>query len=399
MKRFLALCFVFCICFGMTGCITTTTADDTIPKDTQATTVFTTEATTGSTEPTTAAVEQKALYAISLPTVTQAETAQDGTVILTQTYQNLSLIGPDPEVANNIIVDFYNRTDSADDAAQILENAKNAYSSGQTGTPYWLQSSYAPMRLDRCILSLYGSNIAYTGSAHAEVTYHSFNYDILTGSYLALTDILSDTANADLLCTLVLNALSEQAGQVQYYEGYEITVKERFAKDYLYDTDWYFSEDGLCFFFYPYDIAPYSQGTVIAQIPYSQLTGVLNDGYFPPEKVPSGGAIVAESFDASALDSYTQFAEILLSGNGNKVLLHTQGLLYNVRIETEDHTDENGIVYSGQTVFYVYTLSPGDAIMLESDFSKTALLLTYCTGSEAVVKHITIENNIPLLTG
>ncbi len=357
-------------------------------------------------ETTEALVEQPVVQlptvAVSVPTVTHEEKAEDGTVIFRYTTQNISLVGPEPEVADKIILDFLNRADATSvNAETICAAAKKAYKPGNAWSPYLSQITYEPMRIDEGVLSFFGSYTNYTGTPHPETTYPAITYDLTTGNLLQLSDILTDTDISDTLYASVIDALNAQKNEKYLYDGFEDTVKDRFAKDVLRDECWFLSQEGLCFYFSPYEIAPYSSGVIIAQIPYSALAGIMNDAYFPAEQDTSLGDIAANVFNESDLSNFTQFSEVILS-DGSKILLHTDKSVYNIRI-TQGTWSANGTTFTpGHTVFAAYTLTHGDAVMVESAFSEAlpTIQLSYDSNGKTVCKYISFgpkSNSVNLI--
>ena len=116
MKKFIIgiICFamMYCIC----GCslFTTNMSDNSLSTtQPQNNTVETTEQIIEpTTQPEELPVAQAPMISVSVPITTETESAEDGTIIFKYSYQNISLILPDPDVADKIIIDFLNRIDS-----------------------------------------------------------------------------------------------------------------------------------------------------------------------------------------------------------------------------------------------------------------------------------------------
>lgn len=398
MKKTLLLLLSVTLLVSFTGC---SLPESNTPQST--TLPSTSEMTPETTEETDTTFEQKPMIAVSLPVIDQAEYAEDGTKLFQYSYRNMSLIVPDPEVADKVIVDFLNRIDqTADHADQILQAAKSAYAGSSQWTPYLCQIGYDPMRMDAGVLSLMGSYTSYSGTPHPEKSYLSVNYDLLTGNVLSLDDILTEDSAADTLYQYIIEDLNLQKGDKFLYEGFESTVRERFDLKNTNDTCWYFSQTGLCFYFSPYEIAPYSSGVIIVEVPYSKLTGILDDAYFPSEAEYGSGSIFTETFSEHDLDRFTQFSEVVLDNSGNKSLLYTEGVVNQIMIETGSW-DANGTEFIPEyTVFAAYSLTPGDAIMVESAAANKLpnLRLSYSTADGTVHSYIVFEGEPqkPVLT-
>ena len=355
------------------------------------------EETTAATEQT--LLPQAPLVAVSLPTHTEAATAQDGTVIFNYTFQNISLITQDADVADLVIIDFLNRIDATRLTADRIHSlAKSAYPGQSTWTPYLCMISYAPMRIDAGVLSLFGTQAGFYGSTHPETVYSSVNYDLVTGRTLTLGDILLDTATTDDLLSSVLGILKKQEKELYLYEGYEDTVSAYFASSDLQNS-WYFTPLGLCFYFAPYEIAPYSSGVVAPVVPYDLLAGVIRDEFFPAELDTAIGEIRATPFQQSDLTAYRRFAELIQDDDGEKLLLSADDTVRNVRIETGIWSSTGTFFTPQHTVFFASSLSAGDALMVQAVISsdQPQLLLSYETDNGTVTAFITKNDNGDLL--
>ena len=304
-------------------------------------------------------VSQMAMASISLPVTTETTLSTGNKEIFHYTYQSISLTLPDPDVAEKVILDFLTGVDTTRSAADSIKSAAVTdckYPNNQT--PYLCQILFDPMRIDQNILSLFGNYVTYQGLPHPESTQLSYTYDLITGKKLTLSDILTDSSTAEALTGLLVNAL---ASKTNLYPDYEETVKHRISLNFKHDTAWYLSTDGLCFYFAPYDIAPYSSGTIHATIPYANLIGILDDAYFPVELEPADGNITASKFSKEKIAQYTQICEVSVGDSSEKCLLSTDRAVYNLRISASDNIHTANI----QTVFYAQSLTPGDAVMIQ----------------------------------
>lgn len=396
MKRILILISIISLFLIFAAC--TAPISDPMVDTTESSSTSSANMTVPDTTPpsTGAAVQQLPLLAASLPVVTQTEIAEGGTVIFSYTSQSLSLILPDPEVADKIIVDFLNRIDqTASDAESIRNSAINDYKSAKNWNPYLCQVTYDPMRIDSGILSMFGHHVSYSGSAHAGAVYRSVSYDLITGEVLSLDDILSSNTDPNQLCKLILESLVVQREDLGLFDDFESTVSSRFDKNYRQDRDWFFSGDGLCFFFSPYEIGPYSSGAIVANIPYQKLVGILEDSYFPAEKESATGTIFAKHFADTDLDDYSQFAEVVLEEAGNKILLYTDTSVYDVRIETGFLSSDGTTFTQEHTVFAAYALSSGNAIMVDADLTgkQPILRLSYSTNGSTQYRYIMLTSD------
>ena len=399
MKHIFALLLCATLTVSLLGCGHT----DNPPTTTSQETTETTAPTQGATQNTTPIItpEQKPMVAVSLPVITETTTSGK-TILFKNVYQNIELILPEPEVAEKVILDFLIRTDTGNTADTICAQAEKDYkSTSQYWNPYLCQITYDPMRIDGGILSLYGSHITYDGAAHAGVVNKSVSYDLVTGEVLSLDQVLTNIST-DELYTLVLASLNDQKEAEQLYIGFESTVKERFSKDLSSERDWFFSDEGLCFFFSTYEISPYASGDVVATVPYEKLAGKMDDAYFPAEQDITYGTIRAEVFTDKQLDAYTQMAEVTLDAEGSKIVIYTDLSVQNVQIELGSWSADGAQYTPSHKVFASPALTPGDGIVLQcSADGLPALRISYLRGGELCYAYISLnqQNNTVSIKG
>ncbi len=319
------------------------------------------------------------MVAVSLPTVTDNTLHTDGTVLFQYTYQNMSLVLHKPQVADKIILDFLNRIDSTTASANsTMEMAKSAYNGNGNWTPYLYHITYSPTRIDHEVLSLFGNNVVFSGAGHPERTCVSASYDLLTGDVLTLASIKQKDATAEQFKNLVLVGLSEMAEGDYLYDNYKDIVQQRFNQDASQDEAWYFTQTGLCFYFAPYEIAPYSSGVITVEIPYEKLKNIIHEDYLPSARNSTTGEITITPFEQINPNSLSHIAEIVMENDGKMYMLQTDENVYDVRIVLSDKS-------SNYTVFGAYNLAPGNGIMLQgSEDTLKNMKLTYKSGNNTV---------------
>lgn len=387
MKRYFAVILAMLLILTISGC-----KKPMINAPQEVTTAINTTGT--SAAPEYYPVSQIPMVAVSLPVISESQNADDGTEIFRYVYQNISLIVPDPEVADKVIVDFLNRTDIQSKAGEVLTAAENAYNTNpQVWTPYLSQVLFEPFRADQSVLSLFGCHTTYSGTPHPESVYSAVNYDMLSGNVLLLDDILTSDSAAHAICKAVIDILSEDKETMCLRDGFEETVKDRFKQPLTEDTDWYFSNGGLCFYFAPYDLAPYSSGVIKAEIPYAELTGILKDDYFPRESDKVMGAVLGTVLKDNP-EEYTQVAEIVLNKEGGQILLYTDQMVQNVRLISGSWSADGTSFTAENTVFATDNLTPGDAIMVQADFAEAlpSIMLQYTSNEQVTNTYISLDN-------
>ena len=392
MRQCLIIMLIFCLSIQLCGCIKQAQNQETLSA------VSTQDTTHLASEPSIVPqYSQKPMYSISLHPIETQEKAEDDTVIFHCKYQNISLILPEQEIADSVILDFLKRTDDIIEHSKIaLSAAKQAYIPSDHWNPHLLQLIYTPARLDPAVLSLHGEKRSYTGGAHTAYSGESVNYDLLSGLPLRLSDILKENVNGDVLIQLVLSQLEDPTASYRptLFTSYRETLSQHFHSDLSNYEDWYFSSVGLVFYFDPYEIGPFAEGIISVEIPYCLLTDILKDEYFPAESDHLAGNVKLIAFENANLDDFTQFAEVILDKDANKFLLFTDKAVTDVTLATVPNNKTEMNTKLDRVIFSAHTLTIGDAIMIEADLTKSALLLGYRTAGEHKEATIYSENGI-----
>ncbi len=333
--------------------------------------------------------KQLPMVSVSLPVTREIAQADNGTVIFEHCHQSIALSLNDSNVADDVILDFLARVNKTQSYADsVLAQAQRDYSGGSNWIPYQYSISYKPMRIDSGVLSLFGADASYSGSSHPDAHYSAANYNLVTGDVLTLSDILNKNVTATTLSDATLEVLNAQKDEYRLYIGFESVVAERFTRKFTTDEAWYFSNKGLCFYFPPYEVAPYTSGVVVAEIPYEKLIGILKDDYFPAERQPAFGNMLAEAMTAENMSKFTQFSDIILDRNAETFFLYTDYAVYNITLQTA--VMQSGVVNPLYTVFATTSLTPGDAIMVQGNPSLDAefLILSYESDGEIIKMYL-----------
>ena len=193
---------------------------------------------------------------------------------------------------------------------------------------------------------------------------------------------MNKDATVQQFCDLVLEGLGEMAEGDYLYENYKDTVKHRFEADPAHDENWYFTQDGLCFYFAPYEIAPYASGVITVEIPFEKLTKLVHEAYQPEIRGSATGKITVAPFENPDMDKFNDIAEIVVNNTGAMYMLQADTSVQNIRIVLNDKA-------SNYTVFAAYGLSAGDGIMVQADSEiLPKLKLTYKSAGETVSTNI-----------
>ena len=330
------------------------------------------QATTPVTEPTIPDVEPviENMYSISLPVTTEEYHAEDNTLLYTYSYQTIYPALPDRDVSDKLIMDFTNRIEQTrTTSSEILADAESFYTTANVFSPFSYEIQYDVTRIDQGVLSLYGHIIQISDSSPMSRRLVSANYNLVTGDTLTLGSILYHADTKHDLAALVISHLENQ-DEIMLYDEFRDTVKSRFRRDESQDEDFYFSATGLCFYFAPYESAPRAYGTVVVEIPYNKLTGIIDDAYFPAERSFTRGTMSINAFNNADLESYQQFVEIVAEPDSVKLLLTTDSAVQDIRIN-ELVWAKDGLTYTQTKNIYASNfLYKDNAILFEAKFDE-----------------------------
>lgn len=357
MKKILVLCI--CTALFLIGC--NSNIEPAIPEPTIAPVPTATEPNIQDT------VEvQTQLLAVSVPTSTEKTILDDGSELFSYTSQHMQFLFPDEEVADKVILDFLNRVDiGRQDADTILEMAKHDYDENANWYPYFYQVLYSPMRIDYGVLSLYGTQSSYSGGVHGNISGVAANYDLMTGDILTLGSIMHENADKEDFINIIIESLDPMAEEFFLYDDYMDGVRNRLDVDENLYEDFYFTNTGLCFFFSPYEIAPYSSGVITVEIPYNELPGLIYDGYFPAEQERTHGNLLTAEVSKINMEQFDNMAEVNLASGESALVAYPNGTIKNVQLLVS--TDEMSM--PEYTVFAAYEMSDKDAVIINVDDS------------------------------
>ena len=327
---------------------------------------------TGNTVPSTSTPEETTggeyvrqnMISIALPEMTNTVVSEDGTVLFRHTFQDISLISPNPRVNETVTLDLLQRMDINASTVVMLEDMTQYYTPGTEWNTLYYEFIYSPTRIDNAILSLKGAESVYTGSGQANNSIICVNYYLPTGQVMTLGETLSEESGSqDALLQALLRVLAHNATQWELFEDYSEPVIRYFPSYLQQENNWFFSPEGLNICFAPYEIAPQTSGTVVATIPYEELTGILRSDLLPAEYTPVGGSVRVENLATAPLDRYTYFAECILAAEGENHLISTNTIVYDVRLDL-GFLESNGNFISTATVFAANSLCSDQAIRL-----------------------------------
>lgn len=232
----------------------------------------------------------------------------------------------------------------------LLEMATDNYgyivSSGEDYLPMLFASdkSVKVPRADEKALSLRYSNYEFTGGAHGNSVDRAYVFDTETGELVTFEMLSADT---DALKSFVKDYMLSlyEADEGEYYSLrvledfiYEGTVADAFAA-LIREGSWYLGDDGLVIFSDLYELGPYAAGMCEFVIPYSELSGKLNERYMPTEKSGEGSFSLIPQSELS--DGSAQIIDrVTVDAEGEQLCLAAEGIAYDVKLSSVSYMDK-----------------------------------------------------------
>ncbi len=281
--------------------------------------------------------------------------SDDGTTYYRQSLGTATVSSKDERAAeriNSSLAELYVRFGA--DAEYTRRVAEDQPDGEQIALSYYCASSVT--RCDTRVLSAVFDVSQDIGGIHADSTRTSRSYNADNGSLLTLADIAK---NEEQLKTFIKNYVIGLAAGDDYKEGgvsilfddFESTIND------LVDAgaNWYFSDGGLVFYANPYDIAPYSRGVLLFEIPYSALAEFIDEGFMPVEYEGENGMLLADDGDKLDRSSLNILGTVTVDEDGQSVVLSAEETVYNVKIYT-----------SGRMLWQRNYLTTGEGVEVKS---------------------------------
>lgn len=281
--------------------------------------------------------------------------SDDGTTYYRQSLGTATVSSKDERAAeriNSSLAELYVRFGA--DAEYTRRVAEDQTDGEQIALSYYCAPSVT--RCDTRVLSAVFDVSQDIGGIYADSTRTSRSYNADNGSLLTLADIAK---NEEQLKTFIKNYVIGLAAGDDYKEGgvsilfddFESTIND------LVDAgaNWYFSDGGLVFYANPYDIAPYSRGVLLFEIPYSALEEFIDEGFMPVEYEGENGMLLADDGDKLDRSSLNILGTVTVDEDGQSVVLSAEETVYNVKIYT-----------SGRMLWQRNYLTTGEGVEVKS---------------------------------
>lgn len=150
-----------------------------------------------------------------------------------------------------------------------IEQYEYEVKEGYPFNPYEAVMKYNTTLNDNCTLSTYFDQYEYTGGAHGNTLRLSNTLNLQNGNIINLEDLFRNNQN---YIENILNYINIQAKQNTidnpgiYFDNYPELIIQNFNKNNFYLTG-----EAVNIYYQQYEIAPYSTGIVVFELPYKNL--------------------------------------------------------------------------------------------------------------------------------
>lgn len=158
---------------------------------------------------------------------------------------------------------------------------------------------------DERVVSMLRTENGYIGGAHPDYFYQTFNLDTKTGNDILLSDIITDAQKLKSVLIERLNSLYPDGNFFDLDESLGLFELDADTKDpdkvaYMFTMD----PAGLTFYFGPYDLNSYADGSQQVELFYSDIKDILNPEfvYADFEEEGRGDLIPEEESQATGLN-------------------------------------------------------------------------------------------------
>lgn len=188
-----------------------------------------------------------------------------------------------PEVAVDSFKNAY-LADYRNEVGEIFEKEREKASS-EDEIPAWFSQTYSLVTFVEegrpGIINATANYFVDMGGAHPNQWSRWLNFDFVTGRLLAKEDVFHLEANADIESLLLDKLIRMQAGenpdmQVNSLEDLQNMGFLQHTHMFIPDN-FLLGKRGVMFLFNRYDIAPYSAGEIVIEVPYEEIGHYLKN--------------------------------------------------------------------------------------------------------------------------
>ena len=232
-------------------------------------------------------LSETSLPLISIESINVQRYTEDGETLLVEiTRDNMTLAGDGYEAAADAVKKQFYCTEEdlsrqADDLAELAMDQYMAVKDQNAWfSPYGSSTSYEITRLDTNVLSVKGNSYDYEGGAHGYGAEWGTTIDLKSGAELALSQLAENTPRfMNKVLEVVLENLIGRQEEDELFDAYESYVEQHIEK-----TSWYLDAAGIVLVYTPYEIGPYSSGSIAVRVPYEDVAEYMKAEYLPAQE-------------------------------------------------------------------------------------------------------------------
>lgn len=370
MKKIIPVLLVFCLTAVLSACGTGEiyiheTAETPAPA-------VETEAVPAETLPTSHIVEELgAPVILNVRNITESFPAPDGSahMILTYGYDDVDVYLESnfkaAESINQYLATqdeiYYTGSGNGDGINAMLEIATDNFALArdhdtEINTEFSCMRTAYIDRADSRVISVRYRVNSYTGGAHGIYTDRAYVFDTASGRLLSFDDLCSDRAMLEMLLLDKMNQTLREDVRYESVLDYLTAFKpdgnlDDELKALFREGSWTLNDEGLTVFSDIYEIGSYADGIVSFTVPYSDLTGLLNENLLPVERKESGelhimGIDDFRSRDVRLLD------KVFVSDDGQEYKVFAEGTVYDVSVNTVTYINDDIGFYQTETHWF-----------------------------------------------
>ena len=231
-------------------------------------------------------LSETSLPLIRIESVNVQRYTEDGETLLVEiTRDNMTLSGDGYEKAADAVKkQFYiTEEDLSRQADDLAEMAMDQYMATKDYiywfAPYGASTSYEIARLDANVLSVKINSYDYEGGAHGYAAEWGTTIDLKSGAELALSQLAEDAHGfMNKVLEVVVEDLSGRQEEDELFDAYKSYVEQ-----HIEETSWYLDAAGIVLVYMPYEIGPYSSGSISARVPYDEVAEYMKAEYLPTQ--------------------------------------------------------------------------------------------------------------------
>ena len=247
---------------------------------------------------------------------------------------------------------------------------------------YFIYNSAEAVRADAELLSVKYSVIDFTGGIQEAYSEHGACFDVQTGERLTAAD-LTDDLNA-LKAAVRTEILDEAGDNSRYFDV------ESFADTVLDGDQWYLGEDGLTVFANVYQIGTFNEGQVEFELDYDELTGLIDERWFPDNGHAGTLSVSFENHGVEELDS------LELDSGADTWYILSSADLENVTLSRVE-MDEEGEYVRGEELGFYAELGAGECLSITAYFMDTPQLAISTSAGEYLIAQSGKDSSLLLI--